>query len=64
MVLWLSIYLPMQGFNPWSWKIAHGVEQLSLCTATAEPVLWSLRAATGEAHAPRARVPQQEEPPQ
>ena len=26
-------------FNPWSWKMPRAEEQLSLCTATPEPVL-------------------------
>ena len=39
-------------FEPWSGKIPHAAEQLSpFATAT-------------EAHAPRARAPQQEKPPQ
>ena len=36
------------GFDPWSGKIPHAAEQLSLCATTTEPVLWSLRAATPE----------------
>ena len=35
-------------FNPSSGKIPHAAEQLSLCTTTIEPVLWSLGAATTE----------------
>ena len=27
------------GFDPWSGKIPHAAEQLSLCATTAEPVL-------------------------
>ena len=34
------------GFKPWSGKIPHAVEQLSLCTTTTEPVLQSPRAKT------------------
>ena len=34
------------------------------CATTTEPVLYSLWATTTEAHAPRARAPQQEKPPQ
>ena len=34
------------GFDPWSGKIPHAVEQLSLCTTTTE------------AHAPRAHTSQ------
>ena len=33
------------GFEPWSGRIPHAAEQLSACAATAEPALWSLRAA-------------------
>ena len=36
------------------------MEQQSLCTTTAEPVLSSPRATTTEARAPRACAPQQE----
>ena len=34
-----NIHLPMQGtwFNPWSGKIPHISEQLSLCDTAAEP---------------------------
>ena len=47
-----------QGFNPWSRKIPHAVEQLSSCTTTTdlilsraqEPQLLSTGAATTEAH--------------
>ena len=39
---WLRIHLPMQGrghgFEPWSGKIPHAVEQLSPCATTTEPV--------------------------
>ena len=59
------------GFEPWSGKIPHAAEQLSLCATTTEPVLYSPqatttepRATTTEAHVPRARAPQQEKPPQ
>ena len=54
---WLRIRLPMQGirFEPWSRKIPHAVEQLSLCTTTTglrstahEPQLLSPRATTTE----------------
>ena len=41
-----------RGFDPWSRKIPHGVEQQSLRTTTAEPVLESLGAATTEARVP------------
>ena len=38
---WLRIRLPMQGhgFQPWSGKIPHAGEQLSLCATTTEPAL-------------------------
>ena len=63
---WLRIFLPMQGhgFKPWSEKIPHAVEQLSPCTTTTEPVLYSPQATTTEARVPRACAPQQEKPPQ
>ena len=35
-------------FDPLSKKIPHASEQLSLCTTTVEPVLWSLGATTAE----------------
>ena len=47
------------GFEPWSGKIPHAVEQLSPW-----PQLLSMRAITTEALAPRAHAPQQEKPPQ
>ena len=50
------------GFDPWSGKIPHAVEQLSPCTTTTEPVLYNPRATTTEARAPRAHAPQQEKP--
>ena len=52
------------GFEPWSRKIPRAAEQLSPCTTTTEPELWSPRATTTEARVPRARAPQQEKPPQ
>ena len=39
-------------FPPWFRKVQHAEEQLSLCTTTIEPVLWSLGAATARANAP------------
>ena len=41
----------MQGhrFEPWSGKIPHASEQLSLCATTTEPVLQSPRGTTPEA---------------
>ena len=36
------------GFEPWSGKIPHAVEQLSPCATTTEPALWSPRATTTE----------------
>ena len=59
------------GFNPCSGKIPHATEELSpvpqllsLRSRAHEPQLLSPRAATTEARAPRALVPQQEKPPQ
>ena len=51
------IHLPCRshGFNPWSGKTPHAVEQLSLCATTIEPVLQSSYAATTE---PRALEPE------
>ena len=51
-----------QGFDPWSRKIQHSMEQLSLGTAATEPVLYSPRAAAAEPTCPRACAPQQEKP--
>ena len=55
---WLSVKKPCQcrrhGSDPWS------VEQLSQCTTTIKSVLYSLGAATREAHAPRGRALQPE----
>ena len=57
--------IPGQGI-----KIPHASEQLSLCTTTIEPVLWSPGAATtnpwataAESQAPRACALQPEKPP-
>ena len=44
------------GFDPWFRKTPHAVEQLSLCATT------TTTTATTEAHAPKARAPQQEKP--
>ena len=52
------------GFEPWYGKIPHATEQLSSCTTTTEPELWSPWATTTEARTPRACAPQQEKPPQ
>ena len=43
-VQWLRIHWSLQGFDPWSRKIPHALEQLSPCAITAdlkhlEPVL-------------------------
>ena len=43
---------------------AHAPQILSLHSRAREPQLLSLHATTTEAHAPRARAPQQEKPPQ
>ena len=54
---------PGRSHTPWSnWACAP--QLLSLRFRAREPQLLSLRAATTEAHAPRARAPQQEKPPQ
>ena len=37
-----------QGFDPWSRKTPHAVEQLSLCITTTEPLFSSPRTATTE----------------
>ena len=50
--------------SPGSGKIPHAAEQLSLCTTTIEPALYSPPATTTEGSAPRARALQQEKPPQ
>ena len=42
------------GFNPWSRKIPHAAEQLSLCTATTEPTLDSPGATAREATTTRS----------
>ena len=42
------------GFNPWSEKIPHALEQLSSCATTVEPVLQSPRT---ELLSPRAQSP-------
>ena len=36
------------GFNPWSKTIPHTAEQLSPCTPSTEPALWSLQATSTE----------------
>ena len=48
------------GFKSWSGKILHAKKQLSPCTTTSEPVLWSLGTTTAEPRVPvrpRARAP-------
>ena len=40
------------GFNPWPGKIPHALGQLSPCTTTTEPVLWSPAVTTAEALPP------------
>ena len=55
-----------RGLDPWSGKTPHAAEQLSLCTTTTEPVLWS----NYWAHeprllkpvCPRVRAPRREKP--
>ena len=58
-------------FDPWPRKIPHAMEQLSPCTTTIEPVLWSPGATTTEhkccdhwSPCPTAHTLQQEKPPQ
>ncbi|XP_049551062.1 pleckstrin homology domain-containing family A member 5 isoform X27 [Orcinus orca] len=41
-------YIKGHGFEPWSGKIPHAAEQLSLCATANEPALYSLRATTTE----------------
>ena len=48
-------------FPPWFRKVQHAEEQLSLCTTTIEPVLWSLGTATARANAPHEEKPLQQE---
>ena len=52
------------GFNPWSRKIPHATEQLSLCATTIEPVLLNPLNESTEARCPRAHAMQGEKPPQ
>ena len=63
---WLRVCCPCRGhrFEPWSWRIPHAAERLGPCTTATEPALWSSWVTTADAHAPRARVPQWEGPPQ
>ena len=49
-----SCYCRGHWFDPWSRKIPPAVEQLSPSTTTAEPTRQDPRAATTEAHVPRA----------
>ena len=58
-----------QGFNPWSRKIPHAMEQLSPNAQLLSPhsracELRILQAAAAEARTPRTCAPQQEKPPQ
>ena len=74
--LWLSgeefaCQCRRHGIDPWSEKIPHATEQLSLWATITESVLWSLRAATIEPTCcnywslrPGAQAPRQEKPPQ
>ena len=41
-----------KGFDPWSGKIPHASEQLSLSITVTEPTLWGPGAATTEVCAP------------
>ena len=38
-VHWVRIWLPMQEFDPWCWKILYTVGKLSLCATNTEPGL-------------------------
>lgn len=52
------------GSGPWSRKITHALEGLSLCSATTESVLQSLQAATpGKPLTPKARGSATRKPP-
>ena len=64
MVQWLIIHLAMQGhgFDPWSGKIPHATEQLSLYTTTTESGLRSPSDATTEPMSPGACALQREKP--
>ena len=57
-VWWLRIHLPMQRtwFDPWSRKIPHAMEQLSLQTATTEPHKPSAPALQWEGRTPQLRA--------
>ena len=50
------------GFDPWSGKIPHALEQLSSCATTTEPVPQSPGATTAEHTCPRAHAMRQEKP--
>ena len=52
------------GFNPWSRRIRHAVQQVSLCATTIESVIWSPGPATPEPTRPRVHAPQKEKVPQ
>ena len=41
-------------YNPWSRKTPHATEQLSPCTTTTEPALYSVGTTTTEAHTPQS----------
>ena len=66
---WLGVRLPMQGTRVRALvqedPTCHGaIKLVSHNYGAREPQLLSPRATTSEAHAPRARAPQQEKPPQ
>ena len=45
MVQWFKIHPPVQGahgFDPWSWKMPHALEQLNPFATTMEPIVPSL----------------------
>ena len=59
---WLRISLPMQG--TWVWALVWEDSHMPQSSWARAPQLLSPHPTTAEAHAPRARAPQQEKPPQ
>ena len=59
---WLRIRLPMQGTRVRALVREDPTWRGATKPTTTEPVLWSPRATTTEAHMPTARAPQQEKP--
>ena len=65
-VQWLRIHCQCrgEGFNSWSGKIPHAIEQLSPCTANTEPACFTACALQREATAMRnPRTKSREQPP-